>query len=49
MQLLVATEDLSYADVAQILGISQGVVLSLGRARLRRLGMGAAIAGRRGG
>jgi RNA polymerase sigma-70 factor (ECF subfamily) len=47
--LLVAIEDLSYADVAQILGISQVLVMSLladGRERLRRLGTDTAVAGR---
>ena len=50
--LLVAIEDLSYADVAQILGITQDLVMSLladGRERLWQLGMDAAEAGRRGG
>jgi DNA-directed RNA polymerase specialized sigma24 family protein len=49
--LLVAIEDLSYADVAQILGITQDLVMSLladGRERLRQPGMDAAEAGRRG-
>jgi hypothetical protein len=50
--LLVAIEDLSYADVAQIQGITQDLVVSLladGRERLRQPGMAAAEAGRRGG
>jgi RNA polymerase sigma-70 factor, ECF subfamily len=50
--LLVAIEDLSYADVAQILGITQGFVMSLladGRERLRQLGTDVAEAGRRRG
>jgi RNA polymerase sigma-70 factor, ECF subfamily len=50
--LLVAIEDLSYADVAQILGITQDLVMSLladGRERLRQPGIDAVEAGRRGG
>jgi RNA polymerase sigma-70 factor (ECF subfamily) len=50
--LLVAIEDLSYADVAQILGIPQGAVMALladGRERLRQLGVDDAVAGRRMG
>jgi RNA polymerase sigma-70 factor (ECF subfamily) len=48
--LLVAVEDLSYADVAHILGISMAAVMSSladGRESLRRLGTQAADAGQR--